>query len=629
MIGGDRQVGIAAAASISYDRGVTGTKGPARYPPISDYAMIGDSRACALVSLAGSIDWLCLPDFDGPSFFGRLLDWDRGGHFQIVPEAPFEAQRSYIDDTNVLRTVFQTAGGEVSLIDFLPAETEREKRRALEPLRSVMRIVEGRAGRVAMRLAYLPRPGYAAGAVDMHARSAYEITSARGRHTTHLRSEVPLICTPRDAHASFEVRAGARVRFSLAYSLGEPAVIVSDSFVDLAYERTLTFWRRWCERIRYRGPYGDQVRRSALVLKLLAYAPSGAIAAAATTSLPERIGGERNWDYRYCWIRDAALTVKAFLALGLTDEATAFMGWLMSATNQTAPRLAPLYTLHGELRAPERTLDAFEGYRGSRPVRIGNAAANQEQFDVYGELVDAFDCYVEDQVANVSADEARLVSGIADYVARRWQQPDNGIWEARVEKRHYTHSKVMAWNALNHAVRLADAGVLRRDPGVWQRAAEAVRDTVLHRGFNVEVGAFTQTLDGAELDASVLMMPLVGFIEADDPRMLGTIDRLRERLDVNGFLLRYDGDDGLSAGEGTFLACNFWLAAALAGARRIDDARAVFERTAKAANDVGLLAEQFDARTGQALGNFPQGLSHLSLITAALAISLAEGRPTQ
>ena len=596
------------------------------YPDIGDYGLIGDSRACALVSRDGSIDWLCLPNFDSPSIFGRLLDWQRGGYFRIAPQGQYSVRRQYIERTNMLVTTFSTQDGEVDLIDFMPAMTEREKSRALQPLRAVLRLVECRSGQVPMSIEYVPRPDYGATAASLHAHTPFEVTASRGREVMHLRSDVPLDLTRHEASATFVATPGRRLRFSLAYSLGEPAVILSDAFIDEAFQRTVAFWRGWSAACTYDGPYGGEVMRSALTLKMLSYAPSGAIVAAPTTSLPEKLGGDRNWDYRYCWIRDAAFTVKAFLSLGLENEAQAFVGWLMSATNQTAPRLDPLYTLYGEPHIAVRDLTHLEGYRGAKPVRVGNAASAQQQFDVYGELVDAYHSYITATHEKVSRDQRRFIAKIADYVAKHWREPDNGIWEARVPPTQYTHSKVMAWDALVHATAMERDGIIRGDAACWRREAEAIRAEVFARGYNARIGAFTQTLGGDTLDAAILTMPLVGFIAGDDPRMLSTIDAIQRSLAVDGFLRRYDGDDGLAGGEGAFLLCNFWLAAALARAGRIGEARDVFERTMRAQNDLGLLSEEWDARDAQMLGNFPQALSHIALITAALAIERAEAQ---
>lgn len=597
-----------------------------RYPDIGDYALIGDSRTSALVSRDGSVDWMCLPNFDSPSMFARLLDWERGGHFQIVPEVAYEARRRYLGDTNVLETTFATSTGQVALMDFMPAQTEDQKSRELQPLRSLLRIVRGISGEVPLRLDYVPRPMYGSAAVRLHRRGLSDVTASLGPWVTHLRTEVPLALDGRAAHARFTVAAGARVRFALAFSASEPAVLVSPAYVEQVLEQTVAFWREWSDRCSYRGPYREQVLRSALTLKLLSFAPSGAIIAAPTTSLPEEIGGERNWDYRYCWLRDAAFTVKSLVSLGYEAEASAFVNWLLHATRLTEPRLHPLYKLYGEPRVTEVELEGFEGYRASRPVRIGNAAHEQRQFDVYGELVDGVHSFIAAQDRTVDRDEAGFLRDLANHVADHWAEPDDGIWEARSGKEQYTHSKVMAWDALTHAAILAGEGCIPGDSARWQAEAERLRTTVLEKGFNTEVGAFTQVLGGSNLDAAVLTMPLVGFIDPGDPRMLSTIAAIRRALESNGFVRRYQGfDDGLRGGEGAFLVCNFWLAAALAASGQPDDAHAVFRTTAGAANDLGLLPEEVDPGTGTALGNFPQGLSHVGLITAALAIAAAEG----
>ncbi|HET6614760.1 MAG TPA: glycoside hydrolase family 15 protein [Dehalococcoidia bacterium] len=598
--------------------------GARRYPDIDDYGLIGDSRASALVSLDGSIDWLCLPRFDSPSVFGRLLDWERGGHFRIAPDMPYESRHRYIDDTNVLETTFTTETGIVRLIDFMPAQTEAAKRHALEPLRALYRFVECDLGRVPMHVEYVPRPVYGTGPIQLRTRTHYDITAERDRHVMHLRSDVRLDTSRRDARATFEVVPGERLRFSLAYSFGEPAVILPDNYIDEVYRQTIAFWRAWSAECTYDGPYRREVLRSALVLKLLTYAPSGAIVAAPTTSLPEEIGGERNWDYRYCWTRDSALTVRAFLALGIKREAHAYMGWLLHATNLTKPKLDPLYTIYGEAHIPERELTHFEGYRGSSPVRIGNGAFDQRQLDVYGELIDAAHSYLEEDRRTIRHDEAALVAQVANYVAKIWREPDNGIWEPRVPPRHYVHSKVMAWDALTHAAMLARDGRIPGDADRWQREADEVREMIMTRGYNERIGSFTQVLDGEHVDASLLQLPLVGFIAGHDPRMVSTIDVIREQLDIEGFVMRYRNEDGLQGEEGAFLACSFWLAAALASAGRVGEAEETFEHTMRAANELGLLPEEYNPVSGTALGNFPQGLSHIALITAALAIAGAE-----
>jgi GH15 family glucan-1,4-alpha-glucosidase len=599
--------------------------GDSRYPAIADYGIIGDSRTCALVSRDGSIDWFCVPNFDGPSIFGRLLDWDRGGYFQIAPLGPYTISRRYVEDTNVLETTFTTDAGEVILTDFMPALTEDEKVHAMHPLRSIVRLVEGRRGRVRMALHYCPRPDYGRGDVSFHSHASGDLTSSRGRHVLHLRSDVPLSVRTKIAEAEFDITAGERLRFSIAYSEGEPAIIVSDEYVDWTRERTLAFWQDWAARCTYSGRYRASVIRSALALKLLSYAPSGAIVAAATTSLPEEIGGERNWDYRYCWLRDASFTIDVLLDIGLESEASAFTYWLLHATRQTAPVLRPMYTLMGEPHIPEQELSHLEGYRGSRPVRVGNGASHQHQFDVYGELMGALHAYAT-TIRPPDNDEAAFVQRLAAHVSRHWRKPDSGIWEPRRPPQQYTHSKIMAWRALTQAAALAREGMIQGDAEEWEGEATLISDMVIDHGFNPKLGAFTQTLDGDELDASLLMLPLVDFLPGDDPRVLSTIAAIRAGLARDGFLRRYEGEDGIAGGEGAFIICNFWLAAALAAADQIEDAIEVFEATRTAQNDLLLMSEEVDPATGEALGNFPQAFSHIGLIEAALMIDRAERR---
>lgn len=602
--------------------------GSGRYPAIADYGIIGDSRTCALVSRDGSIDWFCAPNFDGASIFGRLLDWDAGGYFQIAPAGAYTARRRYAGDTNVLETTFATADGVVTLTDFMPALTETEKAHAMQPLRSIVRLVEGGGGRVRMRLRYFPRPDYGRGEVRFRRAGDGDLTSSYGRHVLHLRSDVPLSLVRTMAEAEFTVAAGDRLRFSLAYSEGEPAIIVSDAYVDWTHARTVAFWEQWSARCTYEGRYRESVLRSALALKLLSYAPSGAIVAAATTSLPEEIGGERNWDYRFCWLRDASFTVDVLLDLGLVSEATAFTNWLLHATRQTAPRLRPMYTLMGEPHVPERELSHLEGYRGSRPVRTGNGASHQHQFDVYGELMGALHQYAT-TIRAPGRDEATFLRRLADYVAQNWRTPDSGIWEPRRPPQHYTHSKVMAWRALTQAAALAREGMIEGDADTWESEAAFIHQMVTEHGFSTKVGAFTQTLNGHTLDASLLMLPLVGFLPADDARVNATIDAIGAGLARDGFLMRYAGDDGVAGGEGAFIICNFWRSAALAAADRIDEAVVVFESTRAAQNDLLLMPEEIDPATGEGLGNFPQAFSHIGLIEAALMIDRAERRRRQ
>lgn len=599
-----------------------------RYPPIADYAVIGCSRSVALISSSGSIDWLCWPRFDSPSVFARILDWDRGGYFGIQPSIPFRSKRRYVDATNVLETTFDTDAGSVKLIDLMPVMREIEKRRRLRPFRQLLRRIECTSGDVPMEVHYSPRPNYARTSNPLHERGD-SICCEDGPIVLNLRSDVKFDLNGSDAVTRFTIHQGAHHDFALGFDDHSPSVL--PHIGDLAteeIERSLEFWRTWASQCSYDGPYGDAVLRSALVLKLLAYAPSGAIIAAPTTSLPEKIGGIRNWDYRYCWLRDAAFTVTALDQCGFTVEGGAFVDWMLYATRLTHPKLQVLYTIFGEARIPERTLD-LEGYRGSRPVRIGNAAEKQFQLDVYGEVLGAVDEHLEPNDENspppkLYRDVRQLLSRLADVVTDRWQDPDNGIWEKRAERKQHVHAKVMAWAALDCAERLVKKKyVPDRHLQRWREAKEAIHRAVLERGFNRQLGSFVSIFDGDELDASLLSIARVGFLDPTDPRMLGTIDAIRRRLGRDELLYRYEmrTDDGLPPGEGAFLACSFWLVEALALAGRYDEAREIFEKLLRRANDVGLYSEEIDVESGALLGNFPQALTHIGLMNAALCLN--------
>ncbi|HEX5369079.1 MAG TPA: glycoside hydrolase family 15 protein [Dehalococcoidia bacterium] len=599
------------------------------YPPISDYGLIGDSRACALVSRDGSIDWLCLPRPDSKPVFGRLLDWESGGHFQIAPLPPYEATRRYLPRTNVLETTFTTAEGSVVLTDFMPALPEATKSRQLHPLRAIVRTVECTGGNVPMLLTFEPRSGYDKQPFTLQRRAPRLATASRGNGIFLLHSTEDLSIRGDAATVQFLPQPGKAMAFSLTYAEEEPAVILSDTYALEVRDQTIAFWEHWCESFSYRGAWPDAVLRSALTLKLLSYAPSGAVLAAATTSLPETVGGERNWDYRFCWPRDAAWSVKELQSLGFTDEAQAFFAWLLHTTRLKRSPLQPLYSLLGRANIKEKDLDGWAGYKNSRPVRIGNAAAHQIQLDVYGELVDAAHAYLvrQDGAHRISRDEARFLETLVDMVADTWREPDSGIWEPRVPPQHYTHSKVMAWVALTRAIDLQKRGLISGPADHWQREADQIHRLVLAEGYSDEKQSFTQTLGNSHLDSSLLTLPIVGFLPAGDHRLLSTVKAIQAGLDEGGFLRRYsDFDDGLSGREGTFLICNFWLAASLARLDQLDEAKRVFERTLRTANDLHLISEQYAQPTNSMLGNFPQAFSHLGLILAALEIEAAEQR---
>ncbi len=489
----------------------------------------------------------------------------------------------------------------------MPVMSEEVKRTRLTPFRQLLRRIECLRGEVPIEVVYAPRPDYARVRPRLEQRGD-RVVCEWGAHVLNLRSDAQWS----DGVARFTLRAGETRAFSLGYDDHTPAVFPSLGVE--AIDESIAFWRKWSSQLDYDGPYRDMVMRSALVLKLLTYAPSGAIVAAATTSLPERIGSVRNWDYRYCWLRDASFTVAALYDCGFEREGAAFLDWLLYSTRLTQPRLQILYDVFGEAKVPERELKHLDGYRGSKPVRAGNGAHNQFQLDVYGELLSAIDEAAQ-RGERIDRDIRRVIERIAKMVMKRWREPDAGMWEKRGTLQHHVHGKVMAWLALDCAEHLGVAGV--------RETKDAIHELVTTRGFDAKRNTFVDVLDGHEVDASLLSIARVGFIDPADPRMLGTIDAIRATLGHNGLLYRYDTssiDDGLPPGEGAFLACSFWLAEALALAGKRDEARKVFGDAASHANDVGLFSEEIDVESGELLGNFPQALTHIGLMNAALAL---------
>jgi GH15 family glucan-1,4-alpha-glucosidase len=589
-----------------------------RYVPIGDYAAIGDGRTAALVARDGSIDWLCLPDLDSPSVFASVLDSERGGRFALGPEAPARSERRYLPDTNVLETSFTTDQGVVRVTDALALPDS-----GLGPARELVRRVDGISGTVPMRWSVTPAFGYGARAPRIERRGQIPVALA-GRDALAVCSwdaGAPQL-DERSISGRFEARASGSAVIALCAAHQEPLVFPTREDVERRLAATAGYWRRWAAERSYDGPWRDAVIRSALALKLLFYAPSGAIAAAATASLPEEIGGERNWDYRFSWIRDSAFTLDALLQLGCPSEADAFFWWLLHASQLTHPRLRVLYRLDGGERAPERTLD-LEGHRGSRPVRVGNAAAAQSQLDIYGALVQTAWLYVQ-AGGRLDRDTGRRLAGIADLVCRIWREPDSGIWEVRSAPSHFTHSKMMCWVALDRAMQLAgDGHVPARHAATWRREALAIREFIETRCWSQSRGAYTRDADGSELDAAVLLGVVLGYDAPDPGRLAATVLALRRDLGHGPLLRRYSGEDGLPGEEGAFLCCSFWLADALARIGRPAQAAALMDELLELANDVGLYAEELDPDSGELLGNIPQGLVHLALINAAVSIAKA------
>jgi GH15 family glucan-1,4-alpha-glucosidase len=594
--------------------------GPARgFAPIGDYAAIGDGRTVALVARDGSIEWLCLPDLDSPSVFAAVLDADRGGRFALHPEDGADVERRYLRDTNVLETTFTTVDGAVRVTDALTLPAAG----GLGPTRELVRRVDGLAGRVPMRWCVTP---------------AFEYAGVRPR--LERRGRIPVAVAGRDAvavcsweageagldsgaiYGRFDAEEGSSGLIVLCAAHQEPLVFPSRADVEARLEATSGYWRDWATTRQYAGPWRDAVIRSALALKLLFHSPSGAIAAAATASLPEQIGGERNWDYRFCWVRDSAFTLDALLQLGCPGEADAFFWWLLHASQLTRPRLQVLYRLDGAERAPERTL-ALDGYRGSRPVRVGNAATGQTQLDVYGDVLQTALIYVQDG-GRLDRETGRRLAAMADLVCRIWREPDSGIWEVRSEPRHFTHSKMMCWVALDRAVRLSDAGQMPSShTAAWQTEALAIREFIESRCWSPRLESYTRCAGDEELDASLLLGVLLGYGAPDASRLSSTVTAIRRDLGRGPLLHRYSGEDGLRGGEGAFLCCSFWLADALARIGRLSEATELMEQLLSLAGDVGLYAEELDPDTGEMLGNTPQGLVHLALINAAVSITRA------
>ena len=584
--------------------------------PLRSYATLGDGRSIALVAEDGAIDWLAWPNLDSDAFLAALLDPGRGGSFTVAPAEGYTVHRRYLPGTSVLETVFHTGSGSVRVLDALTF-----KGRRLGPMRELQRRVEGVTGSVAMAWSVDVRFGFGQRRVRLGRRAGVPVATAGAEAVAVLPVNAGMPSTVDGRiQGAFTTTAGSRSVVALCGAFGEPLVLPTARDLEERFDFTVDEWRRWSGALDCRGPWGDSVLRSALVLKSLIFSPSGAVAAAATTSLPELIGGARNWDYRYSWVRDAAFTLGTLLRLGCTPEAEAYFWWLLQATQLTHPRLQPLYRLDGGPRARERVLPV-RGYRGSRPVRVGNAAATQLQLDSYGELMDCVWLHVQAE-GTLDPDIGRRLAQVADLVADRWREPDAGIWEVRSAPRHFTHSTMMCWVALDRADRMASRGLLPSNRlSHWRAEAAACAAFVEEHCYSARVGSYTRSAGSDDLDASVLLGLLAGYGDSTSERWRATVAAIRRDLGRGDLLQRYTGEDGLAGGEGAFVACAFWLAQALARTGQVAEAAGLLDRLVALTNDVGLLAEEIDPETGDFLGNLPQGLSHLALISAAAEVS--------
>lgn len=592
------------------------------YTPIEEYGIIGNLETCALVGPSGSVDWFPFPHLESPSILAAILDTERGGHFQIQPVDSVESSQAYVEGTNVLKTTFTTQDGTVTVTDFLPPAGKVN-----QPKKVLYRKVTPHGGVSDIAVEYDPQFDY--GRADTIITSTDRGVHAEGGgEQTLLESSVKLDVHDGRATGTVTLAAGDSVWFMLRCTGAEDA----STDPGKALEETVEYWRDWahsCEQggeaCAFGGPWHDLVVRSALTLKLLTHVESGAIAAAPTTSLPEHIGGVRNWDYRYNWLRDAGFTIQALMNLGHVDEAVEYFDWFIDLCHTASPEeLRPLYGLHGDSDLGEQELTHLEGYRNSRPVRIGNEAAEQTQLDIYGELllaVDDMHCYGRE----IGADDWAMVRGIVDHVVDVWDDRDAGIWEVRSGNEHFVFSKVMCCVALDRGIAIATDANLDAPVESWRQTRERIREDILENGYDKEIGSFMQTYGTDTVDATGLLIPVVGFLPFDDERVQGTIETIESRLvDDDVLVRRYDGDDGLPGEEGAFVLCSCWLINALSLSGRVDDARERFEALIEYVSPLNLVAEEIDTETGRYLGNFPQAFSHIGVINSALYLAYAE-----
>jgi GH15 family glucan-1,4-alpha-glucosidase len=601
------------------------------YKHLDEYGLIGNLETCALIGRDGSIDWCCLPHLESPSVFAALLDVQKGGHFRISPLEHEDGHQSYSGSTNVLLTTFQTSTGSVSVTDFMPVRDHTD------PLhQTLLRKVSCSEGSMELEIEFEPRFDYARFVPTLE--PAGQGTVARWEdHLLYLQSHVPMVLDGAVARGTFTVKEGEPLWFVLRYGDSSP---IDPTDCQRLLEATTEYWSGWAHhcgpgRCVFRGPWHDSVVRSALVLKLLTHPQTGAIAAAPTTSLPEVIGGVRNWDYRFAWIRDASFTVQSLYTLGHEEEALQYFQWLRSLCREFGSdddhlHIRVMYGLHGEQDLEEHTLDHLSGYRNSAPVRVGNAAAEQIQLDVYGELVNAF--YETRRYGEeITQSDWGFIRKIVNTACQTWDTEDSGIWEVRGGPRHFTYSKLMCWVALDRSIELAEKYGLEAPLAEWKKTRHKIRQAILKRGFSEKLGSFVQSFDSEALDATSLLIPIVGFLPPEDPRVQGTLGATLEHLTSDGMVYRYLGDDGLPGQEGTFVLCTFWLVDALVLAGELEQAEALLLGVLEHTSPLGLLAEQIDAASGEQLGNYPQAFSHIGLMNSALhlAWALAKQRATQ
>lgn len=597
---------------------------------LEDYGVIGNLEVCALVGRDGSIDWCCFPYLDSPSVFGAILDPEKGGYFQVKPKGRFDSHQAYVGTTNVLNTVFDACGGSAVITDFMPV-LDKERDPGDNSHRMILRKLTCTRGRLDMDLDFRPCFDYGLTGAELHEVDGGILASAKDE-SLFLQMQPAVQLKEGRARCSFETQEGMTHWMVVQYGQKRP---MARSECEDLLERTVKFWMDWLHtsdlsRPIFTGPWHELVMRSSLILKLLTSARTGAIAASPTTSLPESPGGVRNWDYRYSWVRDSAFTVQTFVHLGHLKEAMAYFLWLKKSSHayekdQGPSNLRIAYALHGKDIPREEELSHLTGYRNSSPVRVGNAAFEQNQWDIYGELVNTF-YVIRFYEKKILEEDWQFLHRLADYVCEVWDRKDSGIWEFRTPPKHYTHSKLMCWVALDRCIRMAEENELRGAVDKWKQAASKIRNAILEKGFSKSLNSFVQAFDSEDLDATSLMIPVMGLLSPTDPRVAGTIDAIMKELYHEGLVCRYKVHDGLPGEEGTFTICSFWLVRALAMAGRVEEAQDVLLKVLRYKSPLGLFSEEIDPRSGSQIGNFPQAFSHLGLISAVLYLGKAMGK---